>query len=79
MTAPTPDAARLAAGVRALSLAELDEIEASMAQDIERLERFWPPSKRGSNAQAALDSIKSRRGAAEDILREGLAKEKGDG
>jgi hypothetical protein len=36
-------------------------IAEAMGQSIEGLEKFWPPSKRGSNAQRFLDEIKSRR------------------
>lgn len=41
-------------------------------QDIEVMERFHPPSKRGSSYQRALDSLKSRLLAVEAEAREAL-------
>lgn len=43
-----------------------------MAETIEQIERWWPPSKRGSNAQRNLDDLKAKRDAAELCLRDGL-------
>jgi len=40
----------------------------AMSQDIEQVERYWSPSKRGSNGQRALDALKERRGAALQCL-----------
>ena len=34
------------------------------AQDYAEIERWWPLSRRGSNAQSALDSLKGRVAAA---------------
>jgi len=41
--------------------------------DIQTLEGFWPPSKRGSNAQRALDSLKARLETAERCASDALA------
>lgn len=43
-------------------------IAKSMCEDLEQLERWWPVSKRGSNAQRVLDSISSKRNALEQCL-----------
>lgn len=43
-------------------------IALAMRQSIEGLERFWPPSKRGSNAQRFLDEIKAKRDSIEQCL-----------
>lgn len=43
-------------------------IAQSMMQSIEMLERWYPPSKRGSNAQRALDDIKMKRDIIEQCL-----------
>ena len=43
-------------------------IVTSMRQSIEGLEKFWPQSKRGSNAQRYLDEIKSKRDSIEQCL-----------
>lgn len=40
----------------------------SMAQSIERLERHWPASKRGSNASRELEDIKAKRATALQCL-----------
>lgn len=47
-------------------------IVTSMEQSLEQLERFWSPSKRGSNAQKQLDAIKEKRAVMEKCLRDGL-------
>ena len=36
----------------------------AMTQDIEQIEKYWNASKRGSNGQRALDSLRERRAAA---------------
>jgi len=46
------------------------QILTAMGLDIEQLERWWPPSKRGSNAQRLLDGIKAKREDAEQCVRE---------
>lgn len=43
-------------------------IAIAMRQSIEGLEKFFPASKRGSNAQRFLDEIKFRRDAIEQSL-----------
>ena len=45
-------------------------ILAAMGERIDALERYWPPSRRGSNAQRALDAIKNARKAAMQCLKD---------
>ena len=39
-----------------------------LRQSVEELERWWPPSRRGSNAQRILDQIKEKHAAIEKCL-----------
>lgn len=50
-------------------------IAQSMAQSLDALERYWTPSKRGSNAQRVLTEIKQKRAAIEQCLRDALKPE----
>lgn len=47
-------------------------IAKAMVTDLAELERWWPLSKRGSNAQRCLDSIKARRDTIEQCLRDAV-------
>lgn len=40
----------------------------SMASTIEQMERYWPASKRGSNAGRALEQLKMQRATALQCL-----------
>jgi hypothetical protein len=40
----------------------------AMVQDIEAIERYWAPSKRGSNGNRALETLRERRAAALQCL-----------
>jgi hypothetical protein len=42
-------------------------------EDIERMEAYWPASRRGSNAQKMLDSLKNRLDAANLCANDALA------
>lgn len=53
-----------------VEIAQAESILTAMEQRIADLERWWPPSKRGSNAQRALDGIKEGRLAALQCLRD---------
>ena len=48
-------------------------ILSTMTETIERLELYWPVSKRGSNAQHQLDYLKTQRAAAEQCCRDALS------
>ena len=50
-------------------------ILSSCAQHFENLERFWPPSKRGSNAQRCLDQLKEGVKVTRQCCDDALAKE----
>ena len=43
--------------------------------DLAELERWWPKSKRGSNAQRIFDSVVQRIAGARDCLTDGLKAE----
>lgn len=45
-------------------------IALAMDQSIAHLERWWPPSKRGSNGQHALDEIKQKQQTIVQCLRD---------
>jgi hypothetical protein len=55
-----------------MAIESLGGVVAGAMQDIEVMERFYPPSKRGSSYQRALDSLKSRLLAVEAEAREAL-------
>ena len=43
-------------------------IAQGLRQSVEELERWWPPSRRGSNAQRVLDQIKEKHDAIVQCL-----------
>lgn len=56
-----------------IEVAAAINIASAMEQDLNSLEKFWPPSRRGGNAQRMLDSIKERRAVLEQCLRDALS------
>lgn len=40
--------------------------------DLDQIKRFWPPSKRGSNAQRQLEYLESRLSAARQAVEDAL-------
>lgn len=44
----------------------------AMGERLVELERWWPPSKRGSNAQRCLDAVKEAREAALQCMRDAV-------
>jgi hypothetical protein len=56
-----------------ISLELIAGIEGGLEQDIAELERWWPKSKRGSNATRAFSSLISRARFAAKEAREALS------